>query len=46
MSKNIDKNDIGVTFRLTIKDAGDESIINVSAASTKYIIFMKPDGVK
>jgi len=35
-------NDIGTQFRLTVKDGTD--VVDVSAASTLYIYFYKPDG--
>ena len=39
-------NDIGVTIRLTVKDDADQSVIDVSGASTKQILFVDPAGVK
>ena len=42
MAKNeIRKNDIGVAFRLTIKDQ-DDVVVDISAATTKSIYFFKP----
>ena len=40
-------NDIGTTFRVTVYDAtstGGSAIANISAASTKQMIFSRPDG--
>lgn len=37
-------NDIGVTVRLTIVDDADGSAVDISAATTKQIIFVSPSG--
>ena len=45
MAKNeIHQDDVGTKFLVTIYD--DSSVVNVSGASTKQIIFKKPDGTK
>lgn len=36
-------NDIGTIFQITVKDEDDEAV-DVSAATTKQILFRKPDG--
>ena len=36
--------DIGTVFVVTVKD--DTTVVNISAATTKQIIFMAPDGGK
>ena len=46
MSSEVQKNDIGTVFRITIKDRDTLEILNISSASTKQIIFLKPDGNK
>lgn len=38
----IHKNDIGTTFKLTVKDE-DDAVVDVSSASTKDILIEKPD---
>lgn len=43
-SGEIHKNDIGTEFRCTMKDGS--SIVDVSTASTKQLIFVKPSGEK
>lgn len=42
-SDQIRVNDIGTTLRFTIKDGPD--VVNISAATTKQLIFTKPNGV-
>ena len=43
MSANeIHVGDVGTIFRVTIKD--DATVVNVSSATTKQLIFSKPDG--
>ena len=39
----VHKNDIGLTFKVTIKDE-DDAVKNISSYSTKQLIFKKPDG--
>lgn len=41
----VHNSDIGTIFRLTIKDQ-DDSAVDVSAATTKQIIFKKADGTE
>lgn len=43
MSANIHRYNIGVAFRGTVKDQ-DENVMDISAATTKEIIFAKPGG--
>ena len=43
MSAEIHKSDIGTTFQVTVKDE-DSNVVDVSGATTKQIIFEKPDG--
>lgn len=45
MPAQIHKDDIGTVFRLLIKDQ-DDAIQDISAATTKDIIFTKPTGEK
>ena len=45
MVDNIHIGDIGTVFVVTIKDE-DETVVDVSSASTQQIIFSKPDGTK
>ena len=43
MAKNeIHYADIGTAFEITLQD--DSTVVNISAATTKQIIFQKPDG--
>jgi type IV secretory pathway VirB6-like protein len=45
MSANeIHQNDIGTIFKATIKD--DTTVVDISSATTKQLIFTKPDGTK
>ena len=45
MSANeIHLNDIGTKFQVTVKDG--DSVVNISSASTKLLIFKKPSGTK
>lgn len=45
MSANeIHLNDIGTKFQVTVKDG--DSVVNISSASTKSLIFKKPSGTK
>ena len=40
-------NDIGTTFRVTVYDStstGDSTVADISTATTKQMIFSKPDG--
>lgn len=43
MSAQIHVDDVGTVFKATIKDE-DGAIVNVSTASTKEMVFHKPDG--
>jgi hypothetical protein len=43
MAAEIHKNDIGTTFRITIKDE-DDAVVDLSSATTKEILFLKPSG--
>ena len=45
MTTYIHDGDIGTIFRQTIVDS-DDTAIDVSTASTKFIYFQKPDGTK
>lgn len=42
MADEIHLNDIGTEFRVTIKD--DDSIVDISAATTLNLIILKPSG--
>ena len=42
-TSEVHKNDIGTIFRVTIIDEND-TIVDVSSASTKRILFKKPNG--
>lgn len=43
-SEEIHKNDIGITFKVTLKDG--TTVVDISSASVKNIILGKPDGTK
>ena len=43
-SEQIRQNDFGTVFQFTIKDS--DVVVNLSSATTKQIIFTKPDGTK
>lgn len=43
MIGEIHVNDIGTVFKVTVKDENDE-IVDVSAATTRELLFRKPDG--
>lgn len=44
MATEIHKNDVGTIFRVTMKDG--DTAVDISTATTKRLIFTKPDGVK
>lgn len=43
-SNEVHLNNIGTTFRTTVKD--DDEVVNLASATTKQIIFLKPDGTR
>jgi len=43
MAKEIHQNDIGTVFKVTVQN-GSGTAVDVSGATTKQLIFRKPDG--
>jgi len=42
MAEEVHVGDIGLQFRITISDSG--TVVDLSSATTKQMIFLKPDG--